>query len=451
MSVLISIFGILLTIFFVIGTHETAHFIAARLLGVKVLRFSIGFGKTLFRWHDKQGTEYTLALIPLGGYVKMLDESEEEVSPSELPRAFNRQPFYKKFLIVLAGPAINIFCAFILYWLIFTIGFVTIKPIIGNITPNSIAAEAHLKSNLEIIQVDNQVVSSWTAVLFRIMTHIGNKDHLHLETKDMASKKVQVYELDLSDWHISDLHPDPLSSLGMTPYEPVIPLIIGKITPHSQAEAAKLAVGDKIIAINKVKMKDWEAVITFIYHHPDESIIITIERKGNVIQLPAHIGMQRNLLLQKHGVLGISPNFEWPKSLLRTIKYGPLDAFSHAGQEVINFTYFNIVLFGKIVTGKLSLQSLGGPITIFETAGDALNSGFLAFIGFLAFLSISIGIINLIPIPGLDGGHLLIQFIEFLIRRSIPDRYILILFRLGFIFIIFILVQALINDILRLY
>lgn len=367
MSIVIAILGILLTILFVIGTHEAAHFIAARWLGVKVLRFSIGFGKALFRWHDKTGTEYVFALIPLGGYVKMLDENEGNVPENELSQAYNRQPFYKKFLIVLAGPASNIFCAFILYWLIFMIGFVTVKPIIGNVTPHSIAAEAGLKPNQEILSIDNSTIHSWTGVLFRLMTHIGDHDHLIIETAPVKNKKSQSYSLDLTNWHMDELQPDPLTSLGIKPYEPA------------------------------------------------------------------------------------APKYIWPKETLRTLKFGPVTAAAYAWRQIHDLTYFNVVLFGKMFTGKLSLKSLGGPITIFESAGDALNAGYLAFMGFLAFLSISIGIINILPIPGLDGGHLFIQAIEAIIRRPIPERYLLLLFRIGFIFILFVLVQALVNDVLRMY
>jgi len=362
-SSIIAILGILLTIFFVIGTHESAHFLMARLLHVKVLRFSIGFGKTLWRHYDRHGTEYVVALLPLGGYVKMLDESEDTVPPDQLPFAFNRQPFYKKFLIVLAGPCANILSAFILYWIIFSIGFTTIKPIIGSITPHSIAAEAGLAPQQEIMQVDHQPVSSWTAILFRIMLHLGDQDTISVQT--LHQNQSRIHTLHLTSWHVDDLNPDPLASLGIKPYVP--------------------------------------------------------------------------------------SSFHWPATLLSHIQYPPLPAAYHAWREIVDFTVFNFLLFGKIITGKLSLHSLGGPITIFETAGDALNSGVLAFLGFLAFLSVSIGIINLLPIPGLDGGHLFIQVIEFIIQRAIPERVVLLLFRLGFILILFVLVQALMNDILRLY
>lgn len=451
LSFIIGIAGILLTIFFVIGTHEFAHFLAARLLKVKVLRFSIGFGQTLYRTRDKQGTEYVLSLIPLGGYVKMLDETEENVSPNDLPYAFNRQPFYKKFIIVAAGPIMNILCAFALYWLIFVIGFVTIKPIVGEIKPHSIAAQSGLLPQQQVISIDDHKILDWTNLVFRLILHAGNQDHATIQTENLTNKTISTHVLDLSDWHLSGLTPDPLGSLGIKPYIPDIPLVIGVIAPKSPAAASSLKVGDKIVALNGKPIKDWEALITIISKNPNNTFMFKVERKGQMITLPVTLGYQRDLLLNKSGYLGIGPHFTWPDSLLQKVQYGPLTAITHAFNEIVNFTYFNLLLFGKLITGKLSLQSLGGPITIFETAGEALNSGFTAFIGFLAFLSISIGIINFFPIPGLDGGHLFIYTIEFIIQRPLPNYVLNVLYRLGLLLIVFFLLQALINDILRLY
>ena len=358
-STIISILAILATIFFVIGTHEWAHFYTARLLGVNVLRFSIGFGKTLFRWQGKTGTEYVLALIPLGGYVKMLDEREGNVSPNERHHAYNNQPYYKKCLIVLAGPAMNLFCAAALYWIIFMIGFSTIRPIIGDVSPQSIAAQAGLTAHQEITQIDGENTRSWNGILLRLLAHLGNQDTVQITTPN------KVYYLDLADWRMDELTPDPLTSLGITPLIPAIPL-------------------------------------------------------------------------------------KMPPNIIQHIQYSPLAAIPEAWKQVKNLTYFNVMLFEKLITGKISLQSLGGPITIYQSAGNALNMSILAFLGFLAFLSVSIGVINLLPIPGLDGGHLLIQTIEAVIRRPVSEKVLLNLYRAGFFLIIFVMVQALVNDLLRL-
>lgn len=450
LHLIISIFGILITIFFVVGTHESAHFITARLLGVKVLRFSIGFGKTLFRWHDKSGTEYVLALIPLGGYVKMLDETEGNVPKEELHLAYNIQPFYKKFLIVVAGPLTNIICALILYWLIFMIGFTTVKPLIGSIAPGSIAAQAGLKPNQEIVKVDDQPVTAWAGFILRLISHAGDNDSLTIDVVNTGDHKIEKHILNLNNWQLNGLAPDPLASIGITPYMPSIPLIIGKMVADSPAAIANLKIGDKLIAIDNQPVQTWDELITTILSHPDVTMTFKLERNQKEINLPVTIGHQRDIFFTKSGYLGIGPSFSLPKEMLRNMKSGPLEALSLAWQQMYDFTYFNFLLVGKLVTGKLSLQSLGGPITIFDTAGDALNFGLVSFLGFLAFLSISIGVINLLPIPGLDGGHLFIQIIEFIIRRPVPEKIMLVLYRMGFMLILLLLVVSLVNDLLRL-
>ena len=360
LTFVISLFGILITIFFVIGTHEYAHFLVARLLNIKILRFSIGFGKTIWHWHDKKGTEFVIALIPLGGYVKMLDEHEGKVPDAQLPFAFNRQPFYKKFLVVAAGPLTNLCCAFILYWIIFVVGFATILPIIDHIVPGSIAAHSGLKANQEIVRVNNKNTFNWMRVVVSLITEAGNKNPIKLEVKNLADKILETHYVDLSNWHIDGLTPNPLLSIGIVP--------------------------------------DSKRMRQFIHQ----------------------------------------------------IQFGPVAAIPHAYHETIDLLYFNLVLVGKMIKGTISLQSLGGPITIFESAGSALSFGLLPFISFLAFLSIAIGMINLLPIPGLDGGHLVIYFIEFIIRKPLPLAFLFALYRLGFGLVLFILIHALINDLLRL-
>lgn len=451
LHLLISIIGILITIIFVIGTHESAHFIVARLVGIKVLRFSIGFGKTLWRRRDKKGTEYVLSLIPLGGYVQMLDESEGNVPSEERHMAYNTQPYYKKLLVVSAGPLINIFCALVLYWVIFITGFTTIKPVIGSVEPGSIAARAGLEHGQEIVMADQHPVSSWSSMILRLIAHAGDQDRMSITVESPVDHSRKSLTLDLQKWQLDGLTPDPLMSLGITPFTPGIPLIIGVIAEQSPAAKSGLRVNDKIISIGKQPIADWEKILSIIQAHPDETLSFTVERQGKTVTLPVSIGHQRSLLLQKSGYLGISPSFTWPESLLNKVQYGPVQAIPHAWGQVYDFTYFNFLLVAKLITGKLSLQSLGGPITIFDTAGTALNYGFLAFIGFLAFLSVSIGVINLLPIPGLDGGHLFLQTIEFIIRRPVPEKVLSVLYRLGFSLIILVLAISLVNDLLRMY
>jgi regulator of sigma E protease len=447
-TTLISIFGILITIFFVVGIHEFGHFFVARMLGIKVLRFSIGFGKSLFRLHDKKGTEYVFAAIPLGGYVKMLDESEGEVAKEELHLAFNRQPIYKKMAVVLAGSLFNLLFALILYWILFVIGFVTVIPITGKIIPDSIAAQAGLLPNQEIVRINNKPTLTWTSVAIRLTSQIGNKGKFSIETKNLNSPVVIEHKLDITHWHVDELQPDPLKSLGIVPYEPDVPAVIGKISPDSPAVKANLKTGDKIISIDNKSIQNWIEVMTVIAAHPDETLPFTVIRNGKTEKILVSIDYQR-IYFKKIGYLGAAPQFEFPDKLLRKIKYPPITALSHAFQNTYDFTAINFIILGKIITGKVSFKSLGGPITIFSTAGNALNSGLLPFISFLAFLSISIGIINVIPIPGLDGGHLLFQLIEFVMRRPVSLRVQFLLFRFGMIFLFLVITQALVNDLLR--
>lgn len=449
LTFLLTLLGIIVTILLVVGVHESGHFIVARLMGVKVLRFSIGFGKTLRRWHDKKGTEYVLAAIPLGGYIKMLDETEGNVSPEELHLAYNRQPVYKRIPIIIAGPLFNLIFAFILYWILFVAGFTTVAPVIGNITPHSIAASAGLKPQQEIIGIDQHPAHTWMSITIHLISRAGETGILQIDTKNIHSGVQQKYFLNITHWQLDALKPDPFSSLGIVPYEPVIPAIIGKIDPDSQAAHSPLQINDKIIALNHKPINQWIDFITLVAEHPDETFPITIMRQGKTIFTELTIGSKRNLFFHRYGFLGVSPQFEWPANFLRQNKYGVIDAIPEAWQQVKNFTYLNFLSIGKMLTGKLSVQSVGGPITIFTVAGSAFSQGPLTFLSFLAFLSISIGIINLLPIPGLDGGHLLFQLIEIVLRRPVSQRVQMLFFRLGMILLLLIFAQAFMNDVMR--
>jgi len=449
LNILISIIAIMITIFFIIGFHEFGHFITARFLGVKVLRFSIGFGKAIKKWHDKKGTEYVLASIPLGGYVKMLDESEGKVPRQELHLAFNRQPLYKKFLIVAAGPFFNFMLALVLYWLLFVIGFITVVPLIGGTTPNSIASVAGIQPQEEITSIKGHPTLNWMAVTIRLLENVGENSQIPMTTQVRGTSTSKNYVLDLTNWKLDNLKPDPLESLGIIPYQPDVPAIIGVIESKSPASQSQLRTGDKIIAIDKTPMKNWLDVITTIAAHPHETFTFKVRRQGKELSYPVTIGAKSSLFSKEQGYLGLAPDFKLPPDLLRQNQYSPLPALYHATESVSDFISLNFLMLGKMITGKISFQSLGGPITIFEGAGNSLNAGILAFLSFIAFISIAIGVINIIPIPGLDGGHILIYLIEFIIRRPIAQRTQELMFRLGLIALVVLAVQALANDIMR--
>ena len=451
LSILIAIIGIILTIFLIVGIHEFGHFIVARLAGVKVLRFSLGFGKALLRWHDKKGTEFILAAIPLGGYVKMLDESEEKVAKNELHLAFNRQPLYKKIAVVMAGPLANFIFAFGLYWLLFVVGFTSMIPLIGNVIPHSLAANAGLKPQDEILAINDKITRDWNAVVIRLMAYLGEKTQIAIKTQQFNSHTILQHTLDLTHWQMNNLKPDPLESLGIEPYQPKISLVIGSVLPHSPANQAGLQINDVILSVGQQRIKNWEQLLTFVATHPAETVLFKIKRQTKILSLPVTLGYKYDGWFHKHGFLGLSPQFKWPPGLLRKTQYNPFTALAPAKQEVVDFTTLNFQLLGKMLTGKVSLQGLGGPITVFESAGTALNNGILSFISFLAFFSIAIGVINVLPIPGLDGGHLLFYLIEFVTRRPLSLRIQVLFFRLGIIALVLLVTQALVNDIMRLF
>lgn len=450
MDILISILGVILTIFFIVGIHEFGHFIIARLCGIKVLCFSIGFGKSLYRWYDKKGTEYIIAAIPLGGYVKMLDEAEGAVPANELHLAFNRQPLYKRVAVIIAGPLFNFIFAFFIYWFIFIIGFNAMVPLIGNVEPNSIAAKAGIKPQDEIIRVADRLTQTWPNVIISLGRFLGDKQSLTIETKNTTTHAIQKHILDLNEWKIDALKPDPLDSLGIKIYEPIVPATIGKILPDSAAAQANLKVGDTLLSIGDKNINDWSEAMELITEHPTQTLLFKIKRENNVFTIPITIGYKKTIFLQTIGFLGITPQFDWPKHLIRFIQYNPLQAFLHAEQNTADFVYLNFLFLGKMILGKISLLSLGGPISIFQSAGDALHNGIIPFFSFLAFLSIAIGVINILPIPGLDGGHLLIYCIESIIGRPLSHAAQLLLFRFGLIILMILLAQAISNDIMRL-
>lgn len=450
MDIITSILGILLTIFFIVGIHEFGHFIVARMCGIKVLKFSIGFGKSLYRWSDKKGTEYVLAAIPLGGYVKMLDQGEEHVPPHELHLAFNRQPLYKRLAVILAGPLFNFIFAFIIYWFIFVIGFTAIVPLIGKVIPGSIAEHAGIKAQDEIVSIEKEPTRNWSHVLIRLSRHMGDNDTLTMETQALHSTTRTTHILNLSQWKIDALKPDPLESLGIKPYEPNIPAVIGTIQAGSAAERAKLQTGDAIISIDNHPITDWIQAITIISTHPSKTLSFKIKRKNKLLIIPVNIDVKHQYFFEKSGFLGISPQFTWPDFLSRTIQYDPITALSHATQNTMDFIYLNFLLMGKMMTGKISLLSLGGPISIFQGAGTAFQTGILPFFSFLAFISIAIGVINILPIPGLDGGYLIFYCIELMTGRPVSPALQILFIRFGLILLMLLLAQAISNDIMRL-
>lgn len=454
MEIAIEIIVFVLTIFVLILIHEGGHFLVARLFGVKVIRFSIGFGEKIFGWHDKHGTEYVVAPIPLGGYIKMLDGREMSIPKGEKHLAFDLKPCWQKIIIVLAGPLTNILFGFLAFFLMFSIGLKVPKPIIGKILPDSISSVTGLKANDKILAVDDKLVLDWQDVMFRVFSHLGDHDILKIKIYRPSLNVAQSYILDLKNWEFNFStkgEPDPLKDLGIETYHPIAPPVIGVIKKSSPAFKADLKKGDKILIVDGKEITNWDEFVDYIKDHPEQVLQISLARSGHKLNYKIKTDWKFGPRWKKIGYLGVQAEpLEWPKDNLLDEKRSLPDAFVKSFKQSTSFIAFNGVILAKLVERKIPMSVLGGPISVFQSSMSALNRGAVVYIGFLGMFSLMLAFVNLIPIPGLDGGHAVIFLVEGAMRKPLPTKVALLLFRLGFIFIALLIIQATLNDIMRL-
>ena len=440
----------LLVLFVLVTVHEYGHFIVARLCGVKVLRFSFGFGKVLARWHDKKGTEYAWSLFPLGGYVKMLDESEGPVPENERHLAFNNKSIWARIAIVIAGPLFNFIFAFLALWLVLVIGIKSLAPMIDEVKPGSIAALAGMEAKEEILALNNKKISSWRDVQFALMPLLGSNEQVNILVKSLVTGQQKSLILSLANWKIDVKKPDPLGSLGISPFIPRVPPIVGEVIGDSPALAAGLQSGDVISQVNGKPLDDWLDLVAYVHQHPSSQMILTIRRQGQTQSLTVQIG-SRLKNEQKEGFIGASSQkVNWPPQWLRLQRQGPVEAVSTAFFQTVGLSKATFSLMGRLITGKLALQSISGPVGIAQGAGESARSGFTYYLSFLALVSISLGVLNLLPIPMLDGGHLLYYLFELIRGRPLSEEVKSVGLYLGLTFLMGLMVLALTNDLSRL-
>lgn len=433
-----------------VAIHEFGHFWVARRCGVKVERFSIGFGRALWRKFGKDGTEYVIAAIPLGGYVKMLDERIEAVPDADKPRAFNNQPLWQRSAIVAAGPISNFVFAVFAYWLVMMIGVPAVKPVIGEIAPNSIAAEAGIEPGMELTQVSGVETADWQAVNFALIGHIGDESMTLTAKPSPTSSYGRDYQLDLRQWQFDPEHQSPLTTLGITPYRPAITLSIAQVVEGSAAEQAGLKQGDKIIAVADTELSSWQRLVEVIKASPDQALSLTILRQGqrqSVVLTPD----ARRSHGEVTGYAGIAPQMdEWPESYRFTQQYGPFAAIPEAVGKTGQVISMTVNMIKKLITGDVGVNNLSGPISIAKGAGMTAEIGLISFLGFMALISVNLGIINLLPLPVLDGGHLLFFGIEAVTRRPVSERVQDFGYRIGAAVLMMVMAVALFNDFARL-
>lgn len=448
---LLTLLYFLLALVLLVVVHEYGHFQVARWCGVKVLRFSFGFGKVLFRWHDKKGTEYAWSVFPLGGYVKMLDETEEPVDDKEKHLAFNNKPVLARIAIVLAGPMFNFIFAFFALWLVLIIGMHSLAPMVESVRPNSIAAQAGLTSKQEIIALDNEKINSWRDFQYSMMPLIGSDKTIDLTVKSLANSQISHIKIPLTHWKLDDKRPDPLDSLGIEPFIPRIPPVVGEVVPDSPAYKAGLRVKDTLLSIDGRNFDDWMFFVDYIHGNPGKEIVLDLQRGKKTHAVTILIGSHKNNQGKVEGMIGIrSQKVNWPPHWLRLQQEEPLAALGIALKQTVDLTGTTFILMGRLITGKLGLNTISGPVGIAQGAGDSGRGGLVSYLFFLALVSISLGALNLLPIPMLDGGHLLYYLFEIIFRKPLPDNVKSVGTYAGLAFVMVLMFIALTNDISRL-
>jgi len=450
-TILISIVSYFVGLAILITVHEFGHFWIARRCGVKVLKFSIGFGRALFQYRDRKGTEFILGMIPFGGYVKMLDETEGPVKADQRKFAFNRQTVWKRVAIVIAGPLFNIIFAVFAFWMMYLIGIKALAPVAGHIEPGSIAAKAGLKNGDEIIRVGHVEIQDWRDFQLRMMTQIG-RERVEIGTQPFAGTDGQPKSLtfDITNWQLDPNHPDLLEGLGIDPYLPPIKPIVAEILPDKPAFRAGFQKGDFILSVDGKPLSDWRDFVKQVRHSPGQTLSVEIKRGSETKTLVVNVAEAKEDGTAI-GVIGLqSQAVTWPENLIRYHRFSLPKAFVKALSETGNISMMSFQLIGKLVTGNVSLRSISGPIGIAEGAGQSASIGIASYLGFLAIISISLGILNILPIPMLDGGHLLYYLIEILRGKPVTDVTREWGARLGLVALLGLMLVAIFNDVSRL-
>jgi regulator of sigma E protease len=431
--------------------HELGHYFVARVFGVKVLRFSIGFGKALWRVHrGRDRTEWVVAALPLGGYVKMLDEREGPVAPEEAHRAFNRQSVWRRIAIVAAGPAANFLLAIAFYWMLFVAGVQEAKPIVGTPERGSVAEAAGLVRGETILKINDEPMASWQQVRWRLLQLAVEKQPARLEVID-AKQRLTWRALDLSHFDLEGFDGDPLARLGLRLDRPDVAPVVGQLVAGGVAERGGLRSGDRIVSIDGGAADVWEDVVRAVRRRPGETMRFGVRRGADAIEIALKPeAIQQNG--ERIGRIGAAPRLdpEAMKTLVTVVRYAPVAAFGMAIERTWETSAFSLKMLGKMVIGEVSWKNLSGPVTIADYAGQSAQLGIGAYVAFLALISISLGVLNLLPIPLLDGGHLLYYVVEIFKGSPVSERAMELGQRLGLTLLLFLMAFAIYNDFNRL-
>ncbi|WP_430459727.1 RIP metalloprotease RseP [Thalassolituus sp. LLYu03] len=430
--------------------HEYGHFWVARRCGVKVLRFSVGFGKPLWSFTDKQGTEFSVAPIPLGGYVKMLDEREAPVPDHLLDQAFNRKSPAARIAIASAGPLANFVFAFLAYWLLSVSGTTGLAPVVGQVDEGSLAGDAGIRRGDEIISINGDAVNTWQEVSWALVGFIGEDAAVDIGLMSASGGQRQV-TVQVSDWLAHEDIPDPLAGLGVEPRQPELPADVGDVLDGGAAARAGLLAGDRVLQVNGQAIADWYQWVSVVRAAPGEPLSLTVLRKGQELTLsltPERKTLEDGTVTGFVGASVVVP--EYPADWLRTTHAGLFQGIGIGAQKTWDYIAFTLESLWKMLLGDVSVKNLSGPITIAKVAGASASGGLESFIGFLALLSVSLGVLNLLPVPMLDGGHILFCLAEIARGKPLPERVQVVAVQFGLFLLLSLMLVAFYNDISRL-
>ncbi len=434
-----------------IVVHEYGHYLAARLCGVKVLRFSVGFGRPLAvvrRGPDQ--TEWVISAIPFGGYVKMLDEREAPVDPVEFERAFNRKSVWRRLFIVVAGPGFNFLFAILAYSGMYMYGLPEARPIVAEPAAGSLAKSAGFQVGDTVRRVDDHTITTWQDLRWRLLQGALQKQKLTVEVLTDQQKK-SVLQLDLSGLSDDDLESDLLERLGLRLHRPSLAPILGKVVPGSAAERAGLRPGDRVTAAEGSPVGTWDGLVQAIRGRSGQSITLSVDRNGAnlVVDVTPDAVMAGG---QRIGRIGVTPEVpvEHTDKILVRISYGPIESLGRSIEKTYDISLFSLKMLGKMLIGEVSWRHLSGPVTIADYAGQSAQLGWVSYLTFLALISISLGVLNLLPIPLLDGGHLMYYAVEIMKGSPVPERVMELGQRVGLALLLILMAFALFNDFNRL-
>lgn len=451
MSLLSTVVAFIVALGVLIVFHEFGHYLAARLCGVKVLRFSVGFGAPVWsRTLGRDGTQWAVALIPLGGYVKMLDEREGPVAPAEAHRAFNRQSVWRRIAIVAAGPLANFLLAVVLYWALFLHGIPGVRPVVDPPPAGSVAAAARFEAGDILTAVDGVQVRTWQELRWQLLDKALARARVEVQVETDSGER-RLRKLDLSSVESEDLDANFLQKLGLSSYKPSLPAVIGQVVAGSVASDAGLSEGDEVLSAGGAEVLRWDQFVEAIRARPGQNLELEVLR-GGAVRVVTLVPEARSENGRQVGRIGVGPRLDESAAQRYSVEvsYGLFHALSEAAGRTWEVSVFTVRMLWKMVLGEVSLKNLSGPITIADYAGQSAKLGWLAYVSFLAVISISLGVLNLLPVPLLDGGHLMYYSVEIIKGSPVSERSLEIGQRVGMAVLFSLMAFAIFNDINRL-